>query len=542
VTADVTLEFSYDGELPTGEAWSGTGLATASVTQHYDSSLRRDSQQVAVSSTSQPAIAFSYDNDDLLTQAGALTLTRDPANGLLRGTSLTSGGGTVDDTLDYTSFGELQHYQARSNGTPLLDFVYGRDNLGRITSLTETLTLPPALPVVTTKYYTYDSAGRLFQVCGNATCTAIQAEYHYDANGNRITGTVTARGTVTDATYDAQDRLTAISVGPTVTSYEYTANGELRRKAEGAAVTTYAYDAFGNLRHVDLPDGTAIDYVVDGRNRRIGKIVDGNLVQQWLYQDQLEPLAELDGSGNLVAEFIYGSKSHVPAYILRGGQTYRIISDHLGSVRLVVNVTDGSVAQSIDYDEFGVVITDSSPGWQPFGFSGGIYNSDSGLVRLGVRDYDPSIGRWTARDPIGFAGRSANLYGYVAVDPVNRSDPGGKAFDLAETSNSFALNAVVATIKTVVTACITNLVSTALGLGSIFDFPVLNTACAVRSDSDCNEHFTKCLDTSMADLPGSVWGESRCGFCRQACVRNGGQWPDIVATSSGRVRCDYSNF
>ncbi|MFQ5515840.1 MAG: hypothetical protein ACE5FG_15640, partial [Myxococcota bacterium] len=73
------------------------------------------------------------------------------------------------------------------------------------------------------------------------------------------------------------------------------------------------YDALGNLRSVTLSDGTVIDYVIDARNRRIGKKVDGQLVRGWLYKDQLNPVAELDGSGNLVAEYLYGPKSNVPA-------------------------------------------------------------------------------------------------------------------------------------------------------------------------------------------------------------------------------------
>jgi uncharacterized protein RhaS with RHS repeats len=46
-------------------------------------------------------------------------------------------------------------------------------------------------------------------------------------------------------------------------------------------------------------------------------------------------------------------------------------------------------------------------------------------VRFGARDYDPETGRWTAKDPIGFAGGDTNLYGYVANDPVNWVDPLG---------------------------------------------------------------------------------------------------------------------
>jgi len=59
---------------------------------------------------------------------------------------------------------------------------------------------------------------------------------------------------------------------------------------------------------VDLPDGRVIAYVIDGANRRVGKKVNGVLVKGWLYKDSLKPIAELDGAGNVVAEFVYGSK------------------------------------------------------------------------------------------------------------------------------------------------------------------------------------------------------------------------------------------
>jgi RHS repeat-associated protein len=50
---------------------------------------------------------------------------------------------------------------------------------------------------------------------------------------------------------------------------------------------------------------------------------------------------------------------------------------------------------------------------------------DTKLVRFGARDYDPNTGRWTAKDPISFAGGSANLYSYVVNDPVNFTDLAG---------------------------------------------------------------------------------------------------------------------
>jgi len=168
-----------------------------------------------------------------------------------------------------------------------------------------------------------------------------------------------------------------------------------------------------------MADGTSIEYIIDASNRRIGKKVNGALVHGFIYKNQLEPVAELDGAGNVVARFVYASKGHVPDYMIKGGVTYRIISDHLGSVRLVVNASEGTIAQRIDYDEFGNITQDTNPGFQPFAFAGGIYDQHTKLTRFGAKDYDAFTGRWTSKDPIGFAGGDVNLYGYVMNDSVN---------------------------------------------------------------------------------------------------------------------------
>ena len=214
-----------------------------------------------------------------------------------------------------------------------------------------------------------------------------------------------------------------------------------------------------------LGNGTQLGYVIDGENRRIGKTVSGTLVQGFLYENQLEPVAELDGSGNLVSRFVYGncgssgcsggcssSKSgcghgNVPLYMVKNGVTYRIISDHLGSPRLVIDVTSGAIVQRMDYDEFGNVILDTSPGFQPFGFAGGIYDRDTGLTRFGARDYDPETGRWTAKDPIGFGGLDANLYGYVFNDPVNEVDPNGLTNLVEKLYTNAISNGLSATVR-----------------------------------------------------------------------------------------------
>jgi RHS repeat-associated protein len=105
--------------------------------------------------------------------------------------------------------------------------------------------------------------------------------------------------------------------------------------------------------------------------------------------------------------------------------TYRIISDQLGSPIEVINTVTGAVVEQISYDAWGNVTSDTNPGFQPFGFAGSLYDADTGLVHFGARDYDPVTGRWTTRDPLGFAGGDTNLYGYVLADPINEMDSSG---------------------------------------------------------------------------------------------------------------------
>jgi RHS repeat-associated protein len=179
----------------------------------------------------------------------------------------------------------------------------------------------------------------------------------------------------------------------------------------------------------------------------VGKKVNGTVVKRWLYADQLRPVAELNGAGALVSEFVYGSKPNVPDFMVRAGVQYRILSDQLGSVRLVVNAATGAVAQRMRHDAWGNVLEDTSPGFVPFGFAGGMYDAETGFVRFGARDYETSIGRWMQKDPIRFDAGQANLYAYVNNDPVNSRDPSGLILffdDAAEGAAALAAAAVVA--------------------------------------------------------------------------------------------------
>jgi len=395
------LNYSYDGALLTGVQW--TGAVSGGVGFAYDNNFRLSG--ISVNGGNQ--VTYQYDADSLVTKAGEMTLNRDPQNGLLSGTAL----GNITDTWSYNEFGEPISYRAAYSGTEFFVLGYAYDKFGRIIQKTETIS-----GVVSVYSYGYDLAGRLAEVRENGSTAAT---YTYDVNGNRLSYT-DPNGTVI-GTYDDQDRL--LQYGNT--TYVYTSNGELLEKTENGEKTTFTYDVLGNLIRVAKPDGTIIEYLVDGQNRRIGRKVNGVLVQGFLYQDQLNPVVELDSNGHIMSQFVYASRGNVPDYLVAGGVTYRIIADHLGSPRLVINTSTGNIVERIEFDAFGQLIQDTRPSFQPFGFAGGLYEPFSGLIRFGARDYGADIGRWTAKDLVQYGDLGTNPYTYVSNDPVNFVDPSG---------------------------------------------------------------------------------------------------------------------
>ncbi len=432
-----SLTYTYDGRLTTSEALQGDVAGTLSWAYNNDFVV---SGQTTEPATGGGTTSYSYDDDLLMTCASrtacvdpdpsqcvsanpcsepdALVLTRDPNHGLV--TALNQGA--VVESWAYSAYGELASQSSSFSGTPLLSIVYDepsaeRDDLGRIVQKTETRAA--ATPSVTE--YEYDLLGRLERVTIDGV---LSEQYNYDTNGNRVVGFTPALGTVA-GTYDSQDRLLAYGDW----EYTYTANGELSAKFNTATdeMWEYTYDVFGNLLSVTLPNDTLIEYVTDGRHRRVGKKVDGVMVRQWLYEDQLNPVAELDGSGNLLYHYVYASREHTPDFVVNAADdVYRVISDQLGSPRLVVNVEDDTdVLLEATYSAFGerTVIT-GDPDGLTVGFAGGLFDSDTGLTRFGARDYDPQVGRWTSKDPVRFDA-GTNHYAYANGDPVNATDPTG---------------------------------------------------------------------------------------------------------------------
>jgi RHS repeat-associated protein len=416
------VAFSYDGFLTTGATWSGDAVGSVSWT--YDNNFRRLTETVT-GTTGTGTVTFAYDNDGFPTCASltncspgesALRLVPDPNTGRITGITL----GSVSETLGYNGYGELAVQTATFSGAPFFSVTYDgltlpdlpRDTLGRVVQKRETIG-----GVTKTYDYLYDDRNRLMRVRRIAPAPInVLESYTYDANGNRDGGV-----------YDDQDRLTSYGGS---TSYTYTRNGELRTMTASGQTTTYTYDDLGNLKSVQLPSGgPLIEYLVDGKGRRVGKKKDGNVVKRWIYRGALNPVAELDGAGNLAAQFVYARRRNVPDFMIRDGKTYRIITDQLGSVRLVQNVNiSADKPFQAEYSAFGEVTFTLAPNipsdWLPFGFAGGIYDDDTKLVRFGRRDFDPKVGRWTSKEPLRFLGER-NFYAYAFNDPVNGRDPTG---------------------------------------------------------------------------------------------------------------------
>ncbi|WP_413568876.1 RHS repeat-associated core domain-containing protein [Bdellovibrio sp. HCB117] len=152
---------------------------------------------------------------------------------------------------------------------------------------------------------------------------------------------------------------------------------------------------------------------------------NGKPVQGFIYQTQYQITAETDGAGNIIRRFVYGSKINIPDYVVTGGKEYRVISNQVGTPKAIVESSTGKIVETLSYDEFGVSLDGKRSSYLPFGFAGGLSDSDTSLLRFGARDYDPIVGRWTSKDPIGFNGGDTNFYGYTFQDPVNFVDPSG---------------------------------------------------------------------------------------------------------------------
>jgi len=221
----------------------------------------------------------------------------------------------------------------------------------------------------------------------------------------------------TSYTYDVDNRM--LTAGST--TFNYDNNGNLITKTSEGNVTNYSWDFNDMLTQVTNGSNTYI-YRYDGLGSRMARIENSTETRY------VGGLAETDASGNITAYYVYGLG--LISKITPSNEAYYYHYDGIGST---VGMSDslGAMVNKYAYDAFGKVLNEEETIPNPFKYVGqyGVMDEGNGLLYMRARYYDPEVGRFISKDPIGFLGGDINLYPYVANNPVNLIDPEGtKAF------------------------------------------------------------------------------------------------------------------
>jgi RHS repeat-associated protein len=322
----------------------------------------------------------------------------------------------VDARYAYNLDNSLASLTNKQGATTLSSHVYGYDVLGNRQSQAETVAGS------TINYaYAYDNLNRLIQVT-NGTA-AQQQNFSFDPLGNRLTKSIGATApTVTAYVYDVANQLKEIrsgtATGTLQASLTYDADGNLTgRNDTGLALT---YDGLNRLTQATQTGQPTQSYAYDDQGRRISKTV-GTTTTNLLYNGP-DIVGEYAATWGLpIAQYTHGPK--VDDVTVRSTSTTAqyFHQDGLNSVVAVTNNL-GTTDATQRFDAWGNKI--ASTGTAPrYGYTGR-EPDETGLIFYRARYYDPTVGRFTQRDPIGLKG-GINRYAYVFGNPVNATDPMG---------------------------------------------------------------------------------------------------------------------
>lgn len=235
------------------------------------------------------------------------------------------------------------------------------------------------------------------------------ASYAYDAAGNR---TLENRdGILATAAYDGLNRI--LNAGGT---------------APAPLLRGFEWDAEDRLIAITYP-GTnrRTEFTYDGLGRRVAIIEKaGTTVQEHrrFMWDGLRIVEERGANGQATRRRYFTGGMQYASTAGGSLQARLFATDHLGSVRHVTNAS-GTWLGSVDYDPWGRrTVTTGSSDETALGFTGHPWHEASGLALAPYRAYDPAMGRWISRDPIGENG-DLNLYRYVYNRPDQLIDPRG---------------------------------------------------------------------------------------------------------------------
>jgi RHS repeat-associated protein len=379
------LAYAYDGLMPKRLEFGG--VASGRYDYELGDRLLPQSETLTVGDT-KLSRALQYDADRLLTKSGPFTIERNGPNGAI--SKITDGKLAL--TYEYDANGRPAGRKLTVNGTERFYQKLTFANTGRADQREERVDGG----ALDTLGYEYDGAGQLLKVTRGAQTVE---SHSYDPNGNRLDG---------NAVYDDQDRLTS-RAGVT---YQWDADGFLVSRGG----QTYTWSRSGELLSAG---GTTYTYDAFGRRTAAGstKYLYGNP------KDMLQVTATIDGAG-VVSTYHYDADGRLYA-VERAGERYYVATDAVGSPRLVIRASDGATVRRVEYDAYGVELSVTGSFDLAIGYAGGLRDATTGLVRFGMRDYDPAAGRFISRDPSFFRGSPENHYTYANNNPITQKDSTG---------------------------------------------------------------------------------------------------------------------
>ncbi|MCW5933415.1 MAG: hypothetical protein KIT45_03835 [Fimbriimonadia bacterium] len=351
---------------------------------------------------------YNYDVMNRLTRAvtpqGVFTFRYDPGNNLIEQTSPFHRALHTYDMRDRLA----SSFFLRANGTTLGTAGYAYDPAGNLIRST-------IFDGTTTRrnYYVYDAKDRLTQETSTGDVNPFDIRYTYDAIGNRLTETDLNTSQTTSYLYDEANRL--LSAGSV--SYSYDANGRLLTKTDASGTTQFTWDARHQLTRVQIPNVGQARYFYDGLGNRVRREGAGGA-----FNYVFDPLSDVP-----TVLMALGSSSQYFPSAPQGGTLNTpqgaFLYDQVGNALAQINASTATWGAMSAWGE-GI----GTGALQPRGFSaqaGAWRDATTGLVMMGLRWYDPAVGRFLSMDPIRYRGGDTNLYGYVQNNPLAFVDPWG---------------------------------------------------------------------------------------------------------------------
>lgn len=269
--------------------------------------------------------------------------------------------------------------------------------------------------------YQYDNLDRL-TLAKNDTTSQNLFQFSYDATGNRQSKTV-GTGAAQTYTYAGTNHRLA-SVAGTSRNYDNRGN-----TLQIAANKKFTYDDRSRMVEFKNLAGIVSQYQYNAKGERVRKYKNTTDQARYFYSEGGQLLNEETISGGVTTSTDIVWVEDKPIALLRGGLSYVVESDHLGTPRGVSeNVSTAQVwSWPLGSDPFGESFPSQDPDGDsvPFVFNmrlpGQLYDSESGLHYNYFRDYEAATGRYVESDPIGLDG-GVSTYGYINGRALNATD------------------------------------------------------------------------------------------------------------------------